>query len=291
MTTTGASADEWVPATPGTEGVLALGLAHVDPRAQAASGDERARGRGSSTAGPAGCPNTHRTRSRRSPASRPARIERLAHEFAEREAVGGDRRRSAARAHQRPVHGARRQRAQRTARRRRSDGRRVLHAAVHASGRPGPRADRWRSSASGGSQPPACFWSTAPIRCLLRRRRGRSVRRSRRCPSSCSFASFVDETSVLADLILPDHSFLESWVGCRARVRFVAGRGQRRRAGDEAAVPDARHRRRAARRRAEAAEAAGPAVADLRRDAEGHVRRRSAATRLGDRADAGWLVG
>jgi anaerobic selenocysteine-containing dehydrogenase len=26
-----------------------------------------------------------------------------------------------------------------------------------------------------------------------------------------SFASFVDETSVLADLILPDHSFLESW--------------------------------------------------------------------------------
>src|SRR6185295_19365155 len=29
MTTTGASADEWVPVTPGTEGVLALGIAHV----------------------------------------------------------------------------------------------------------------------------------------------------------------------------------------------------------------------------------------------------------------------
>src|SRR4029078_11227164 len=26
-----------------------------------------------------------------------------------------------------------------------------------------------------------------------------------------SFGSFLDETSMLADLILPDHSFLESW--------------------------------------------------------------------------------
>jgi anaerobic selenocysteine-containing dehydrogenase len=31
-------------------------------------------------------------------------------------------------------------------------------------------------------------------------------------PFIVSFASFVDETSALADLILPDHSFLESWV-------------------------------------------------------------------------------
>ena len=31
-------------------------------------------------------------------------------------------------------------------------------------------------------------------------------------PYIVSFGSFVDETSVLADLILPDHSFLESWV-------------------------------------------------------------------------------
>ena len=29
MSQTGASADEWVPVKPGTEGVLALGLAHV----------------------------------------------------------------------------------------------------------------------------------------------------------------------------------------------------------------------------------------------------------------------
>ena len=31
-------------------------------------------------------------------------------------------------------------------------------------------------------------------------------------PFIASFGSFLDETSILADLILPDHSFLESWV-------------------------------------------------------------------------------
>ena len=31
-------------------------------------------------------------------------------------------------------------------------------------------------------------------------------------PYIASFGSFLDETSILSDLILPDHSFLESWV-------------------------------------------------------------------------------
>jgi anaerobic selenocysteine-containing dehydrogenase len=34
----------------------------------------------------------------------------------------------------------------------------------------------------------------------------------RKIPYIVSFGSFLDETSMLADLILPDHSFLESWV-------------------------------------------------------------------------------
>jgi anaerobic selenocysteine-containing dehydrogenase len=34
----------------------------------------------------------------------------------------------------------------------------------------------------------------------------------RRIPFIASFGSFIDETSALADLLLPDHSFLESWV-------------------------------------------------------------------------------
>ncbi len=36
--------------------------------------------------------------------------------------------------------------------------------------------------------------------------------RLNRIPFIASFGSFIDETSALADLILPDHSFLESWV-------------------------------------------------------------------------------
>jgi anaerobic selenocysteine-containing dehydrogenase len=48
-------------------------------------------------------------------------------------------------------------------------------------------------------------------------------------PYIVSFGSFVDDTSVLADLILPDHSFLESWVdrapesGALEAVATVAG--------------------------------------------------------------------
>jgi anaerobic selenocysteine-containing dehydrogenase len=34
----------------------------------------------------------------------------------------------------------------------------------------------------------------------------------RKVPYIASFGSFIDETSILSDLILPDHSFLESWV-------------------------------------------------------------------------------
>jgi anaerobic selenocysteine-containing dehydrogenase len=48
-------------------------------------------------------------------------------------------------------------------------------------------------------------------------------------PYIVSFGNFIDETSVLADLILPDHSFLESWVqsmpesGAKTAVVTMAG--------------------------------------------------------------------
>src|SRR2546428_2442408 len=48
-------------------------------------------------------------------------------------------------------------------------------------------------------------------------------------PYIVSFGNFIDETSVLADLILPDHSFLESWVqsmpesGAKVAVVKMAG--------------------------------------------------------------------
>jgi anaerobic selenocysteine-containing dehydrogenase len=45
-------------------------------------------------------------------------------------------------------------------------------------------------------------------------------------PFIASFGSFIDETSILADLILPDHSFLESW-GTYSGVRSEGLRGKR----------------------------------------------------------------
>jgi anaerobic selenocysteine-containing dehydrogenase len=52
-------------------------------------------------------------------------------------------------------------------------------------------------------------------------------------PFIASFGSFIDETSILADLILPDHSFLESWTdslpesGASAGVANAAGPAMR----------------------------------------------------------------
>ena len=59
-------------------------------------------------------------------------------------------------------------------------------------------------------------------------------------PYIVSFSSFLDETTALADLILPDHSFLESWSGGGARVGRDDRRRQRGAANDAAAAPDAR---------------------------------------------------
>ena len=87
---------------------------------------------------------------------------------------------------------------------------------------------------AGGSQPAGAaagrresgVHGAAALKVLKRFEKGRSSSASR---------SFVDETSALADLILPDHSFLESWVE-RCPSPGPRGRGQRGRAGDEAAV-------------------------------------------------------
>ena len=47
-------------------------------------------------------------------------------------------------------------------------------------------------------------------------------------PFIVSFGSFIDETSVLADLILPDHSFLESWVDSAPGIGSDGRGGERR---------------------------------------------------------------
>ena len=55
----------------------------------------------------------------------------------------------------------------------------------------------------------------------------------RQVPFIASVGSFIDDTSAHADLVLPDHSFLESWVdsvpesGATAAVATVAGPAMR----------------------------------------------------------------
>ena len=93
-------------------------------------------------------------------------------------------------------------------------------------------------------------------------------------PYIVSFGSFLDETSVLADLILPDHSFLESWTEAVPESGAQC-RGRQRGAGrDASAVRHARDAGRAARDRSPPAAPARAAVADVRRDAGGIVRQR-----------------
>ena len=108
-------------------------------------------------------------------------------------------------------------------------GRRVVHAAGRRRGRR-PRAqslDKFAATSLAGRH---AGEGAAP------RRRESGVRVAagvegaealEKVPFIVSFGSFLDETSVLADLILPDHSFLESWADARARVGLDRRRRER----------------------------------------------------------------
>ncbi len=222
MSQTGANADEWIPANPGTEGVLALGIAHViindGLRGADAAGRAGALIEGWSDGLPGHTPEEVEARTG---VSR-ERIERLAREFAENQpsvaVISG-----APLAHTNGFFNALAVNA--------------LNALVGSVGEPGgifftPRpsmdADP-NSSRDLEEQGRSLEEMTAEIlgaedstiRVLLLNdanpvfgappawRVGEALSR---IPFIVSFGHFVDETSVFADLILPDHSFLESWV-------------------------------------------------------------------------------
>jgi len=215
MSQTGANADEWVPVKPGTEGVLALSLAHVILKAKL---------RTSSAAGRAGelidgwttglqsyAPEAVATRT----GLASARIERLALEFAEHgpalAIIGG-----APLAHTNGLFQALAVNA--------------LNALVGNVGKAGgllftPRPDIAAARLAGRNlrdlAAEILSSSRAPVQVLLLNDANpvfgsppawRVAEALGKIPYIISFGSFLDETSALADLILPDHSFLESWV-------------------------------------------------------------------------------
>ena len=219
MTTTGASADEWVPVTPGTEGVLALGIAHVIIARKlrpAAAGRAGALIRGWSE----GLADYAPDRVEKLTGVNTARIERLALEIA-------DQAPSVAIAGGPPL-------AQ-------TNGLftalavNALNELLGAVGQPGgiyftPQFVASRAEGEGqGAEGRVQTLDALAAELLSGRRQTKvlmvdgtnpvfaapkawKVREAlEKVPFIVSFASFVDETSSLADLILPDSSFLESW--------------------------------------------------------------------------------
>ena len=223
MSQTGANADEWLPVGPGTEGVLALGLAHVMLAARLRPADSAGSAGALIDGWAAGLPDHTPAQVERRTGVASARIERLARELAERQPavaiIGG-----APLAHTNGLFSALAVNA--------------LNALVGSVDQPGgllfmphvparvetrrPRPDR--QDALGTIAADILAADRSPVQVVLIDEANpvfaappawRVRDALLRVPFIASFGSFIDETSVLADLILPDHSFLESWVDGR----------------------------------------------------------------------------
>ena len=220
MSQTGANADQWIPVKPGTEGVLALGLANVimTAKLRPPGGGGRA---GSLIEGwSSGLSDFAPERVEQITGVAASRIERLAREVAEISPsvalIGGS-----PLAHTNALFNAVAVNA--------------LNALLGSVERPGgvfftpqinlaaaakglagrateaPSLDRVTAGILDGSAIPQVLLLdganpvfTAP--------RGWRVREAlEKVPYIASFGSFLDETAALSDLILPDHSFLETW--------------------------------------------------------------------------------
>jgi anaerobic selenocysteine-containing dehydrogenase len=219
---TGANADEWVAAHPGTEGLLALGIAHVifkEKLGHAETGAAGTRIDGWREGLPAYSPEAVAWKT----GVRPETITRLAREMAARSPavamVGG-----APLAQTNGLFTALAVNA--------------LNALLGSVGKPGglqftPEAPlpasvvaRENSGDGKGNSVHALAQQILsgqprPVEVLLLHEAnpvfatplGWRVKEAlEKVPFIASFGSFVDETSRLADLILPDHSFLESWI-------------------------------------------------------------------------------
>jgi anaerobic selenocysteine-containing dehydrogenase len=219
MSQTGANADEWVPANPGTEGVLALGLAHVIMNENLASAEDAGRAGNLIEGWSEGLPDYTPEEVETLTGISVERVERLAREFAAQRPsvaiIAG-----APLAHTNSLFQALAVNALNAL-----VGSVATAGGVFFTSRPSMNANA--VDAPGPGQPIDQFAAgilaveDSPVQMLLlndanpvfgtpgawRVRDALSA-----VPYIASFGQFLDETSILADLILPDHSFLESWV-------------------------------------------------------------------------------
>jgi anaerobic selenocysteine-containing dehydrogenase len=212
MTPTGACADEWVPAAPGTEGALALGIAHVILRDRLVAPSRPGRAALLIEGWTSGLVGFSPDRVAEVTTVPVARIERLARAFAERRPsaaiIGGP-----ALAQTNGLSAALAVNA--------------LNELVGAVGQPGgvfftPQTSQTITRHGTLEQLAADVLSARRRVELLIVDRANPLFTSppgwrvadalEQIPFVVSFASFIDDTSARADLVLPDHSFLESWV-------------------------------------------------------------------------------
>jgi anaerobic selenocysteine-containing dehydrogenase len=216
MSQTGGNADEWVYAKPGTEGLLALGLAHVilSEKLRAAEADGEAGARIDGWA--KGLPDYAPEAVAKMTGVEAGRIERLAREMAANvpavALMGG-----APLAQTNGLGNALAANA--------------LNALLGSVGKPGglfftpppplPDLAALKEGASVRVLSEGILSGSAPVETLLIYNANpvfssppawRVREALEKVSFIASFGSFVDETSILADLILPDHSSLESWV-------------------------------------------------------------------------------
>jgi anaerobic selenocysteine-containing dehydrogenase len=218
MSQTGANADEWVPVKPGTEGVVALGLAHVLIAGRLRPADAAGRAGKAIEGWSAGLADYTPADVERQSGVAASRIERLARELADQRPavaiIGG-----APLAHTNGLFAALAVNA--------------LNALLGSVGQPGgvsfmPQIGMSEGVRPRGVEPRTLIKMTADILAADRPAvqalliddanpvfttppAWRVREALLKVPFIASFGSFIDETSVLADLILPDHSFLESW--------------------------------------------------------------------------------
>ena len=218
MTQTGANADEWIPARPGTEGVLALGLANVIIGAKLHPTDAAGRAGALIDGWSAGLSAYTPAQVEKVTGVAASRVERLARQFAEtRPAVaiiGGP-----PLAHTNGLFNALAVNA--------------LNALVGSVEQPGgvfftpqlnlsaaaklqgiaPQRrplDRFAADTVSSDAPQVLLVDGVnPVHTAPPAWRVREA--FEKIPFIASFGSFLDETTILADLILPDHTFLESW--------------------------------------------------------------------------------
>lgn len=208
MSQTGANADEWVPVKPGTEGVLALGIANAIMKSGARKASDAGHAGTLIDGWMGGLGDYTPQEVEKKTGVAAARIERLAKEFAEQRPavaiIAGP-----AVAQTNGLFNALAVNALNAL-----VGSVEMVGGIYFTPQPGQNLGTDTNFAKNGEigvSPQILFLDGAnPVFASPKAWKVKETIAA--VPYIVSFGNFIDETSALADLILPDHSFLESWV-------------------------------------------------------------------------------